>query len=522
MSCLLVTACGNGNSTSGSVTSSPTSTRASAGIAAAGGELGPITDRCFTPDVGDPSAEDTVKIAYVGPDIDIEQIRQLGSAAIETDKPILVINAYVEQVNSQGGINGRCVDLFSSEWDWGLHETGTTRSPRDETCAELRAFQPIVVLSFQIDDALLECTAVLGESQNDPGDGETLDETTGSMTTPVPIPVLAVFASAHESLFLRSDSRLFADWGSYSHMLSVGIETALQAGVINSGDKVGLLHRAAAISLDPQSLADVEIVVEAAFSAAQRSGEGISEDAIVAVPARFNSAILDGYEKDVSLLVDGDEPLDIEDRETRESVVDRLERLADLGVMAVPGSSGAELEEQVKEVVEQLKEIEGFYLDTAEKFKKNEITVVVASADWRDVRRLVRAADQIDWHPKWITNDTHPISLMMEDASERQAANLYQISSRWAVGDVIPDLDRRCQILRDSDSGVAPFAYRKYTDAWNLLTTTCDYLDVLFAAITRVPGKITYADILRYLGETDYQAKSGAHHPLHSRRPLWQ
>ena len=480
------------------------STRVSAGIAAAGGRIGYAGDRCTEHGTtSSPSTENAIKIAYAGPGIDVEQLRKLGMEIVETDNPALIISSYAKQVNRQGGINGRCVEFLSREWDSDLSSSGMNRLSKDKACAEVRAFQPIIVLTRSIGDATLDCVTVEDRGGNSP-DSKDVSESTELTVASTAIPVLAFFASAHDSAFVRAGERLLADQGSYSHLAAVSVDGALQAGMITSDDTVGLLHRSPTNSLNAQSIADAEIVTEVVNSVLERAGDNeIHEDVIAAVPASFDNAILATYETDVRLLMSRDR-LDIEDTTTRKAISDRLESLD------VP-----DIEEQIREIGRHLGDIEIFHLDVAERFKEAGVTAVVVSSEWQDVRRLMRAAQLINWKPKWIIDDSVSALLVMDDAPKQQTANLYQVSSRRAVGDAIPVLDMKCEILRNSDTANPPYTYGKHTDAWNLLSTTCDYLDVLFASIARIVAdytdeeSLTSEDVLQSLRKMNYKTADG-------------
>ena len=87
-SCLLAAACGSSTGQSDSTgdgISGFTATRTGAGIIAAGGKVS--TDKNECPHTGETgvSAENTIKIAYAGPDI--TQLAEIGLETIDTDRP---------------------------------------------------------------------------------------------------------------------------------------------------------------------------------------------------------------------------------------------------------------------------------------------------------------------------------------------------------------------------------------------------------------------------------------------------
>ena len=137
------------------------------------------------------------------------------------------------------------------------------------------------------------------------------------------------------------------------------------------------------------------------------------------------------------------------------------------------------------------------------------MSIVIATSHWADMRRMMRAGELIDWTPMWLINDMQPATLVTADAPARQVHNLRQVSSRRAAGDVVPALDQGCITLRNTASEAAPFSHRPHTDAWNLITLICDYLDVSFSALTRIDGPIDHVSFLKALNETHYDTEYG-------------
>ena len=62
----------------------------------------------------------------------------------------------------------------------------------------------------------------------------------------------------------------------------------------------------------------------------------------------------------------------------------------------------------------------------------------------------MRAAQQVDWYPKWIINDSQFALLVLTGTPEEQKNNLVQVSTRRAAGDAIPELDEGCVSLRNT------------------------------------------------------------------------
>ena len=162
------------------------------------------------------------------------------------------------------------------------------------------------------------------------------------------------------------------------------------------------------------------------------------------------------------------------------------------------------------EQADVLRQMERFYLGAAEELRDAGVTVVVASSSSDDIRRLMRAAHRLDWSPRWVINDSQPSFLTLTGAPRDQGINLVQISSRRAAGDPVPSLDRGCISLRNTMTDAPPFRYRTHTDAWNLISATCDYLDVVFAAISRAGPAVTRDSMVEALSTTRYETDAGA------------
>ena len=135
---------------------------------------------------------------------------------------------------------------------------------------------------------------------------------------------------------------------------------------------------------------------------------------------------------------------------------------------------------------------------------------MVATSSWTDLRRMMRAAELIDWTPTWVANDIQPSTVLLADVPAGQARSLVQVSSRRAAGDEVPALDQGCVTLRNTASEEEPFSHRLHTDAWTFITAFCDYLDVTFAALTRIDGPITQAAFIRAMTDTHYETGTGS------------
>ena len=253
-------------------------------------------------------------------------------------------------------------------------------------------------------------------------------------------------------------------------------------GQLKSGDKIGLLYRAPVDPKDEQAVADSQTQLNAAAQALQNVELTIAEH--MAVPDKFSTLEILLAETNVRLLESGlTEREQAESKAVRDALPDTTQNL--------------------------FTEIEDFFIKTAERFKEADITAVLAATEWQDTRRAMRAAEQVGWYPRWIINDSQPALTVLAGAPEQQKRNLVQVSAQRAAADEIPELDQRCISLRNTAVAAPTFSHRQHTDAWNALTTLCDYLDVVFAAITRIDGKVTSENFLDALRETDYQTPSG-------------
>ncbi len=410
------------------------STRPGAGISAAGGNPQAVR--------GDNPCEQTggepINIAYVG--ANLGELEDIGLEALIVEEPGVIIGAYVNEVNFNGGINGRCVQLQNHLW-----------SPADpvgsftQICTDMPTQQPVVYFALRVYDPTLQC-ATIGAR----------------------IPTIGLFTSPPASTYELTGDRLFVDDGSVERLLTVSLEVALSSGVIDASEPVGLLH---GVGEMPASVAIIE-------------GFGLDNAAALHVPIEYSDLQLLLQEKRVRLL-EGD----LTDDERAE---------AEGNLAALP-----------PELAELYSTMEQFFLDAANRFKDAGVTTVATTADWTDMRRMMRAAELIDWYPTWLANDIQPTTVVLADVPARQAANLLQVSNRRAAGDEVSQLDRGCVTLRNTASEAPPFSHRLHTDAWTLMTATCDYLDVAFSAMTRVQGEITADTFAEALKNTYYDTGYG-------------
>ncbi|MDE0651693.1 MAG: hypothetical protein OXI12_15275 [Gammaproteobacteria bacterium] len=410
------------------------STRPGAGIAAAGGN--PQAIRGDNP-CEQPGAE-SVTIAYIG--ADLAALEGIGLEGLVLEEPGVVIEAYANEVNFNGGINGQCVEFVNYLW-----------SPTDPAgdftriCTEMPPLQPVVYFALRVFDPTLQC-ATIGAR----------------------IPTIGLFTSPPTATFELTGDRLFVDDGTSDYLLSASLDLALASGVIGADDVIGLAHGG-------PGMASAVAVIESF---------GLDNAATAHMPPEYAALELLLQEKRVGLLASG-----LSEDERAE---------ADRNRAALP-----------PELAAVYGEMEQFFIDAANRFKEAGVTAVVATADWTDFRRLIRAAELVDWAPQWVANDTQPASVVLLEIPSRQAENLVLVSNRRAAGDEIPELDRGCLTLRNTAIAAEPFSHRLHTDAWTLIMATCDYLDVAFSAMTRVQGEVNADTFVEALMATDYEPGFG-------------
>ena len=430
------------------------STRTATGVAAAGGTLTP-SPAC--PEAPDPQSPDSVTVAWSSPDL--TELAAIGVETLVLDEPSLIVEAYINEVNAQGGIGGKCLRLAAYSWNLSDPD-GSFR----EICTDLVDNQPLVLLSLWTNVTTLRCATfgakipTMGIHTSFPG---SLIEAASGMAT-----MAAGIIDPEEALFLGD--------GSVEFLLSTSLQVAARAGVMTSDDRIGLLGKGGAGA--ESQIATVQAEMERL---------GLQMVASASVPSEFGTAGVSAAESSVRLLEGGLTDAEIEEGQQNFS---RL----------------------VPERAEVLRQIEQYFLSAAEQFRGAGVTTVVSSATSADVRRLMRAAERLDWTPRWITNDSQPAVLTLDGAPRQQSGNLVHVSARRAAGDPVPELDRGCVSLRNTSTGAPPFSHRTHTDAWTLITDTCDLLDVTFAAMTRVAGPLTRDALIDELGATRYETGYGA------------
>ena len=415
-------------------------TRPGAGIAAAGGN--PQAVRGDNPCEQTGSA-DPIIISYVG--ANLADLDAIGLEAIVVEEPGLVIDAYTNEVNFNGGINGRCVEFVPHLWSLADPVASFT-----QICTDMLTQQPIFYMSLRLSDPVVQCATIGGQ-----------------------IPTIGLYSFTSSAALEQTGDRLYLDDGTVEHLLSASLDVAMSSGVIDARSPMGLLHGSSATA--GMDISEPEAII-ASF--------GLNLAAAADVPTAFGDLQLLLLEKQVRLLEGG-----LSDDEAAE---------AQRNLATLP-----------PEAADLFGQMEQFYLEAANRFKDAGVTAVAATADWTDVRRLIRAAELVDWHPTWVANDIQPATIVLADVPKAQAENLVLVSNRRAAGDEVPALDQGCITLRNTASAASPFAHRLHTDAWTLITATCDYLDVAFSAMTRVQGPINTDTFVEALKDTRYDTQYG-------------
>ncbi len=414
-------------------------TRPGAGIAAAGGNPQAVQGDNPCEQTG---GADPIIISYVG--ANLAELDTIGLEAIVVEEPGLIIDAYTNEVNFNGGINGRCVKFVPH-----LYSLTDPVASFTQICTDLLTQKPIFYMSLRLTDPVVQCATIGGQ-----------------------IPTIGLYAFASSAALEQTGDRVYLDDGTVEHLLSASLDVALSSRVINANSPIGLLHGSATAGMD---ISEPEAII-ASF--------GLNLAAAADVPTVFSDLQLLLLEKRVRLLEGG-----LSDDEAAE---------AQRNLATLP-----------PEAADLFGQTEQFYLEAANRFKDAGVTAVAASADWTDVRRMMRAAELVDWYPTWIANDIQPATIVLADVPKAQAENLVLVSNRRAAGDEVPPLDQGCITLRNTASTASPFAHRLHTDAWTLITATCDYLDVTFSAMTRVQGDINADTFVEALKSTRYDTQYG-------------
>ena len=377
---------------------------------------------------------------------DIAKLGEIGLGDLVFDRVDRIFDAYISRVNSFGGVNGNC-------FEFRFYEYGFANIAEDlgAICVDLAQQQPLVVFAFALSDPVVQCATVAAR-----------------------IPTVGLYSQFPEALFDATGGLLLVDHGSFEFLLDNGVRTAAGAGVITSADSVGLLYTDDATAPG----------LRETFAAAS-ADLGLQVAAEVGVPSELAGTV-------VTVLSQQFTDIGGELFHPDEAVFGQA-------VQALP-----------PDIAGLLTLVRGYFLQTATAMRDAGVSTVVASASWDAVRNLMRAAEFVGWSPTWVINDSQFALIVLTDAPEAQGLNLVQISSRRAADDPIDGLDRSCLSLRNTGTDAEPFAHRFHTDAWNVMTATCDYLDVFFSAVSRVSGPLGRDSLLAALSDVNYQVANGS------------
>ena len=375
----------------------------------------------------DVDVPEALKIAWVQPDL--EELGAAGLETLELDAPSRMVEAYVNHLNSQGGINGNCFELIKYQW--------TLRNAQEDIeriCTELPQHEPLALLTFRFDRNLLRCL--------------TLDA--GILT-------MSFYASIHDSALAQAPTEdgqagaywiivnsaltqvpenLYLDQHATREIFTNTLDVALRTGQLTTNNKIGLLFP----PVDDASSQDGSAATASgAFvglflkQIAQERGLDIAYEATV--PAEFQSTEVQIAERRARILRSdlSETEAQAAHREFRSLSVDEADLLV---------------------------RMEDYWASTVDDFRIAGVDTVISAADWTNLRRMMRASDGANWTPKWIINDLQPVPLLLSGTPERQGHNLLQVSSARAAGDLIPTLDQECITMRntatDAPSVLAP------------------------------------------------------------------
>ena len=407
-------------------------TRAGLGIFAAGGD-----PEAFAPDGAQCNLARKVQISYVGPDLD--HFEEFGFGNLVIENPWRMISAYLTELNAAGGINGRCVQASVHSVDWNDPDAQYVKVCRSITSLDP---EPVAVISLFGDARGVECIAA--EAQ---------------------IPMLGLHSSVPATVQRQSGGRLFLDDGTSGHLLGHSIVTARDFDVVATVDQLGLLY-GPPVGTDTTA-EDYNIGADFAEIAEIAEAPSSIPGVISHVPARFGDLALLPLERETRLLETGLTP---SEQFGAQAQIAEITDVDDLRLLS---------------------DIENFYLTEARKHRDSGVRAVFSAAPWFELRRMMLAAERIGWYPRWIANDAQNPTLVLPGLPSSQTENFFLVSSRPAVGDEPSALDRGCVATRQAAPGAEAFNFRPYSDAWILLVATCDALDVVMSALSRVDGAPT-------------------------------
>ena len=385
------------------------------------------------------------RVTIAGVTPDLDRLGDIGLGNLVLDDWQNIFEAYIDQVNGFGGIGGHCFDF--SYFTYGFTNVAEEVGA---ICAGLPQEQPLVLFGLAFNSSIAQCSTVAAQ-----------------------IPTIGLYSQFSEAFFAQAGDQMIVDHGSYEFLLDNGVRTGANAGVLAATDSIGLLYS------DDDTAQSIQTTFSRATDEAGLqvvASAGVPSDlqgtAVVLVEEQFHEAGGELFHPDGAVFANA--------------------------VQALPPEFGG-----------LLAGVRQYFIDTATAMRDAGVTTVVGTASWSSVRNLMRAAELIGWYPQWMINDAQFALIVLTDAPAAQGANLVQVSSKRAAGDPIDGLDRGCLSLRNTGSTAEPFSHRFHTDAWNLLTVTCDYLDIVFGAISRVEGELTRESFRAALRETSYRSAHG-------------
>ncbi|MXX41536.1 MAG: hypothetical protein F4Z53_00580 [Acidimicrobiales bacterium] len=424
----------------------PAALRVRTGVSAAGGDLNALGGADRC------TADNTSVVGYVGPDL--AKLDAIGLETLVIEEPSIVIDTYLQAINDSGGLHGRCFITAVHQWD-PADPVGSV----ERICADLSAQTPLFTINFLGDVAAIECL--------------TLDDT---------VPTLGLYASAPSELLVLADGRLFVDDGIHAYLLENSLEVTLQTQYLSPDAHLGFL-RGAGSAIDDQIAVTRALMADGGlFSLIDEYG--IDVNSVAPIPPAFSDLRTLMPARQAGLL-----RADLTEAQ-RAAAEQYLAGLAD-------------------DEVELLQRIETFYLEAAMDYRDAGVQVIVSTAPWYELRRLMRAAELIDWQPWWLTSDIQGATLTLTDAPAEQARKFLLVSARRAAGDEVPHSDRGCAALRNTSQAAPAFSHRHHTDAWSVLTATCDLLDIAVAAMSRMSPPLTGESFVAAMRQTSHEFAFG-------------
>ena len=184
-------------------------TRPGAGIAAAGGNPRPCgaTTPANSPAAPSPSSSPTWAPTW-------PSWTRSDSRRSWWRSPASSSTPYTNEVNFNGGIDGRCVKFVPQLWSLADPVGSFT-----QICTDLPPQRPVFYFTLRVYEATNQCLTISAQ-----------------------IPALGLYASIPAATLASAGDRLYIDDGSVEHILSASMDMALMSEVISADDRIGLLH----------------------------------------------------------------------------------------------------------------------------------------------------------------------------------------------------------------------------------------------------------------------------------------